>query len=213
MGDLIEFLKELVLTTSVIDKKYRDTVPEIVAAAKSHVESSSGEDLKRKKRKPKKIKLGKDGLYPLEDGHIRKWWTLNEPELREDEVAAKPEETKHCISSLRTRETQLQMILILEVLALETMRPAEDTVDNQLPGLPQGTPPKPSSCTSKKRRQNNLPVLVDLHADRLCIWQSTTLDELKAITEARAKDDCNEASVREATDPLREFCVDIIIPL
>ncbi|MCV5147916.1 hypothetical protein OFB99_24965, partial [Escherichia coli] len=89
-------------------------------------------------------------------------------------------------SALRRRETQLQMIIILEILALEPLnRPVVATEDNELPGLETqetigGTK---SERNRKKNKTPNLPLLLDMHADRLCIWQSTTLDEVKALTE------------------------------
>jgi DNA replication regulator SLD3 len=67
----------------------------------------------------------------------------------------------------------------------------------------------------RKRNRHNLPVLLDVHADRLCIWQSTTLDEVKAVAESQMPTEGheNEEQERANSDPLRDFCVDIIIPL
>ncbi len=215
MDDLIRYLKSLVMATTLIDKKYRETVPQIVSEAKTLVGSSDECESKRKKKKPRKMKLGKDGLYPAEDYHIRRWWNTYKPELHDDEVVAKPEEVKYHISCLRTRETQLQVILILEILALEKLRPAEDTMESQLPGMEVKTPTKPALAETvpKRRDKHNFPVLVDLHVDRLCIWQTTTLDEVKSLAESQRHGQEMHESGKANCDPLSDFCVDIIIPL
>ncbi|CAM1506584.1 Fc.00g062250.m01.CDS01 [Cosmosporella sp. VM-42] len=213
MGDLIDFLKSLILTTVQIDKKYRETVPEVISKMKTTVESS--DEGRKKKRRSKKMKLGKDGLYPYEEDHVRKWWTTNKPELKDDETDVPAQQIKSLISMLRTRETQLQMILILEILALEPLRAAEDADESQLPALPgaiesqdQMAPPPP-----KKRNKHNLPVLVDVHADRLTIWQSTISDEQLLLEDSQVSRHPGDDNPQNASsEPLKDFCVDVIVP-
>jgi DNA replication regulator SLD3 len=219
MNDLIDFLKSLVLTTMQIDKKYRETVPGIIAQMKLHIADSADEQgSKAKKRKPRKMKLGKDGLYPMEDVQVRKWWAVHKPQLQDTDsmMAEIPQEIRLQISCLRSRETQLQMILILELLALEPLRIAANANDSQLPGLPADDPlPDASKETmAKKRNKHNFPVLLDVHADRLSIWQSTSLDEVKMIDDSQTSQHREaQNSDRSTSDPLKDFCVDIIVPL
>ena len=220
MYNLIEFLKGLVLTTVQIDKKYREAVPAIIGKMNAHP-VDSGDELasKTKQRKAKKMKLGKDGLYPREDEDVRKWWTAHKPRHKDEDhvaAAALPQETKLHISCLRTRETQLQMILILEILALESVQRPGNHNDASLPGAP-GHGPTPEASKQpppKKRNKHNLPMLLDVHADRLSIWQTTALDEIKMLEDSQAGQP-NEAkkSERPGSDPLRDFCIDIIVPL
>ncbi|KAH8884558.1 hypothetical protein GQ53DRAFT_398906 [Thozetella sp. PMI_491] len=222
MSELIEFLKSLVMTTVLIDKKYRETVPDIISKMKMRVEDSDGCETKGKKRKTKKMKLGKDGLYPTEDENIRRWWSAHKPAASaEEDRLMSPEEIKYHISCLRGRETQLQMILILEILALELLRPTtENAEESQLPGMDSGAPSGTAASKNdsepgpKKRNRHNLPFLLDIHADRLCIWQSTTLDEVKALAESQVviQGDAGENPARSSSDPLKDFCVDIILP-
>ncbi|ROV91251.1 hypothetical protein VPNG_09703 [Cytospora leucostoma] len=215
MKDLVDFLKTLVMTTSQIDKKYRATLPELVSNLKILVESSDDGASKPKRRKPRKLKLGKDGLYPGEVDHIKRWWKVNKPRIEDDNAIVSPGETKYHITHLRTRETQLQMIIILEILALEAVRPAETADDSQLPGMPADDKLKETIETSlKKRNKHNLPTLVDIHADRLCIWQSTTLDEMKMIAaESQANNESgSQKPERVNSDPLKDFCIDILLP-
>ncbi|OTB05520.1 hypothetical protein M426DRAFT_319793 [Hypoxylon sp. CI-4A] len=216
MGDLVEFLKSLVLTTAQIDRKYRETIPDIISKMKSIFQDSDAEqEAKAKKRKSKKMKLGRDSLYPMEDERVRKWWNARKPEFKEDEgmTTVEPQETKLHVAWLRSRETQLQMIIILEILALEPLLVPKDDKDSQLPGLSgeEETSEKPKVVMPKKRNKHNLPSLVDIHADRLCIWQSTALDEVK-LPESQTGQGPETQKSGATSDPLKDFCVDIIVP-
>lgn len=210
--DLIGFLKSLVLTTILIDKKYLATIPGVVEQMKLSVESSDeGRANRPKKRLPKKTRIGKDGLYPNEGDDVRRWWTRTRPELRDEETSVNPQQVRYHISCLRRRETLLQLILILEILSLEGSQQIEDPVGIQLPGLEASSSQGPATSTDankKKRNKHNLPVLLDVHADRLCIWESTTLDEVKALAESQSR----TGEVRKSEKPLVDFCVDVILP-
>ncbi|KAI1376918.1 DNA replication regulator SLD3-domain-containing protein [Hypoxylon crocopeplum] len=216
--DLVDFLKSLVMTSVQIDKKYRETIPGIISKMKPIFQDSDNEQgsAKTKRQKTKKVKLGKDGLYPMEDDRVRKWWTVRKPQVKDDEAmtTAEPHETKLQIAWLRSRETQLQMIIILEVLALEPLI-SQDGKDSQLPGMSapenEGTV-VPKDTAVKKRNRHNLPSLVDVHADRLCIWQSTALDEVRLPRYSQNREFESQESLRATSDPLKDFCVDIIVP-
>lgn len=217
MTDLIEFLKSLILTTVQIDKKYRETIPEIITKLKDRIESS--DEGRKRKRKPKKMKLGKSGLYPLEDENVMRWWAANKPEPN-DEAATTSSQVKSHVSILRTRETKLQMILIMEILALEPLKAAGESGEAILPTLPgvadsgdlleNALHPQP-----KKRNKHNLPVLLDVHADRLTIWQSTASDEQLLLEDAPSSQTPLDSSLEKkaSSEPLRDFCVDVIVPL
>ncbi|PNP49264.1 hypothetical protein THARTR1_09979 [Trichoderma harzianum] len=216
MADLIEFLKSLILTTVQIDKKYRETVPEIITKLKNRIESS--DEGRKRKRKPKKMKLGKSGLYPLEDENVMRWWAANKPEPN-DEATTTSSQVKSHVSILRTRETKLQMILIMEILALEPLKAAGESGEAMLPTLPGAADsgdllenalhPQP-----KKRNKHNLPVLLDVHADRLTIWQSTASDEQLLLEDAPSLQTPLDGSLEKkaSSEPLRDFCVDVIVP-
>ncbi|KAK3694559.1 DNA replication regulator SLD3-domain-containing protein [Podospora appendiculata] len=218
MSDLIDFLRSLILPKEHLNKKYQATVPEIVEKMKTHVEDSDHRESKPSKRKPKKPKLGKDGLYPSEVAHIRQWWLMHKPPgLDDDEKTLALSQTKYHISCLKRRETQLQMILILEILALEILRPPVDAgEDSQLPGMEsQATPVRESQeKATRKKSRTNLPGLLELYADKLCIWQSTTEDEVKALADSQIRPEghVSQKADRGNSDPLRDFCVDIIVP-
>ncbi|KAI0478246.1 DNA replication regulator SLD3-domain-containing protein [Xylaria cf. heliscus] len=223
MSDLVEFLKSLVMTTVQIDKKYRETIPKIQSEMKAVIAESDAEQGqgkgKPRKRKTKKMKLGKDGLYPDEDGHVRKWWAIHKPRPNDDEESTtkstEQEDIKLQISLLRSRETQLQMIIILEILSLEPLVLRENANDSQLPGLPPLEEPlsSPRAIPTKKRTKHNFPFLLDVHADRLCIWQSTAFDEFNMINESQIGPKVEaQKSAKSTSDSLKDFCVDIIVP-
>lgn len=210
IADLTDFLKSLILTTAQIDKKYRDTIPDFILKMRSNVESS--DEAQRKRRRVKKMRPGKDGLYPLEDESIRAWWLANIPEPKDGNCGVLASQIRSHVSILRTRETQLQMILILETLALESLITGESTLP-PLPGTSetQGQTPLPS----KKRNKHNLPVLVDVHADRLTIWQSTASDEQLLLEDSQHlhRPFGEKTQLKSSSEPLKDFCVDIIVPL
>lgn len=217
MNDLIGFLKSLILTTVQIDKKYRESIPEIITKLKDRIESS--DEGRKRKRKPKRMKLGKSGLYPLEDESVMRWWGANKPEPNDD-TPITPSQIKSLVSILRTRETKLQMIVVMEILALEPLKAAGDTGEVSLPALPgvadsedlleNALQPLP-----KKRNKHNLPVLLDVHADRLTIWQSTASDEQLLLEDSPSIQTPLDGDLEKkaSSEPLRDFCVDVIVPL
>ncbi|KAI0838879.1 DNA replication regulator SLD3-domain-containing protein [Hypoxylon sp. FL0890] len=220
MNDLVDFLTSLVMTTTQFDKKYRETIPNIISKMKPIFQDSETEQGKGKKKRKSKMKIGRDGLYPTECDRVKKWWSTRMPQFKEDEAmtTTEPHETKLQITWLRSRETQLQMIIILEILALEPLLTPRDAKDAELPGLPgrdevAAEVPKDGPGKKRNRIRNSLPVLVDIHADRLCIWQSTALDEVSfPAGNQPSKDVATQESPRTTWDPLKDFCLDVILP-
>lgn len=218
MDDLVGFLKSLVMAITQVDKKYKETIPNLVKEMKMLVDTDAEGESRPKQRKPKKMKIGKDGLYPGEVDHVKRWWKANKPEVRNDEsLSTNPQEIKFHVTCLRTRETQLQMIILLEILALEAVQPPPDAKESQLPGMPVEIASRESTSepVPKKQNKHNFTQLLNLHADRMCIWQDTTLEEMKMIaaeSEAKNGQESQKAS-RTNSDPLRDFCIDIVLPL
>lgn len=215
MNDLIDFLKSIVITTVQVDKKYRETLPDLIAKMKPVIDSS--DEGPKRKRRSKKMKMGKDALYPYEDERVSSWWAANKPELDEnDEGGITMEQVKEHVSLLRTRETQLQMIVILEVLALEKINPQGQAPDDSLPSLPGATESNPDSMApppSKKRNKHNLPLLIEAHTDRLTIWQSIASDAQILLQDSQAPTPAIDTDQQTASsEPLRDFCVDVLVP-
>lgn len=206
------------MSTTLLDKKYRDGVPERVSLIDIQDHSADDATAKTKKRKSnKKMKPGKNGLYPTEDTLIRRWWSSYDEDMDSGAPGtSKNEMTKSRIAQLRIRETQLQIIVILEVLALQPLATGADDVDGGLPSaLPKGNLTEGKDKPNKSKKPDHLAMLIDVHIDRLCIWQSIQLESVKAPS-GESQNPTSENG--NATGPtgdsiLRDFCVEVIAPL
>lgn len=188
-----------------MDLKYRQTLPTSVRDAL--LTPSDGESTK--KRKSKKKTLGKNGLYPEEGALIRKWWKDRSMESSAQENSRDMESKKH-ISDLRLRETQLQILLILEVIALEST-PTEDKnkPSQKVPDEENNSPKKP-----RAKKAQDLNVLLELHLDRLCIWHAVSLEDSTAADSAKASSfsDSHMSGKKVESDAVRDFCTEVVVP-
>jgi hypothetical protein len=218
MNEYITFLESLIMSTTIIDKKYKDGVPECVSMIDIHDHSADEANQaagKGKKRKgSKKMKPGKNGLYPMEDTLIRKWWASYDDEVDSGAPGtSKDGIIRNRISELKIREIQLQIIIMLEVLALHPLA----SVSEDLDGLPAGLPSSlavEKEKVIKHKKPDHLSMLIDVHIDRLCIWQSIALEAVK--TPPNNEPNQNEglgSSSAHVDSILRDFCIDIIVPL
>lgn len=113
-----------------MDKKYKGAIPSVINNLPAH--SLADEDsnvliaeLLKKVRKTKRQKIGKDGLYSGEEVNISRWWMSRDVSIMPSESQDGAEDlTRASLLELRTRETQMQIILLLEALALEASVPA-----------------------------------------------------------------------------------------
>ncbi|KAJ5158730.1 DNA replication regulator Sld3 [Penicillium coprophilum] len=207
--ELIEFYREAILATKKMDLKYRETLPSVVRDAALAL---SDDGAKSKKRKSKKKKMGKNGLYPEEEEFIHRWWKdriLNGSSVQE---ASREAESKKQISDLRLRETQLQILLLLEVMGLEmTIASAEKNNTNKEKEVngEQNTPKK-----AKTKKPTDLNVLLELHLDRMCIWHAVTMEETSAADTAKASSFSSShlSGKKVESDAVRDFCTEVIIP-
>lgn len=218
---LIQYLRSSVLTLAVMDKKYKDSLPFVVNAlpAGNISEDDAGTviaSLQRKGRNSKKDKIGKDGLYYGEEANIARWW-LNRHDKNMESGRGKTGEDALNVLLLeqRTRETQLQIILILEILAIEASTP---NLSNGFESLDVAVDGEADAHSTKKRRPRkpqNLNTLLDLSVDRLSIWQSMRVEECKD-SEMNGYSSALQGLADGGTahaDLLKSFCVDVVLPL
>ncbi|KAJ5950991.1 DNA replication regulator Sld3 [Penicillium vulpinum] len=208
-AELIESYREAILATKKMDLKYRETLPFVIRDA---VLALSDDGAKSKKRKSKKKKMGKNGLYPEEEGFIHRWWKDRILDGSSTQEAAREAESKKQISDLRLRETQLQILLILEVMVLEmTIASAEKNSTNKEKDVngEQSTPKK-----ARAKKATDLNVLLELHLDRMCIWHAVTMEETSASDTAKASSfsDNHLSGKKVESDAVRDFCTEVIIP-
>lgn len=204
---LIDFYREAVLAAKKMDVKYRESLPASVREAVLAV--SDDEAALTKKRKSKKKKLGKNALYPGEDEFIRKWWKDRSMVDASTQEGSREAETKKHISDLRLRETQLQILLILEVMALESTPSEKTNPENTKPAGEETNTPK-----KRTKKPQDLNVLLELHLDRLCIWHAVSMEESTAADSAKASSftDGHNSGKKVESDAVRDFCTEVIIP-
>ncbi|KAJ9389641.1 hypothetical protein DTO063F5_2134 [Paecilomyces variotii] len=204
-GDLISFYRDAILPVKKVDLKYRETLPAMVndiALASSEDEATS----RTKKRKSKKKKLGKDGLYPEEQDFVKKWWkNRNVIEAATSAELTREGEVKRRIADLRLRETQLQILLILETIALEA---AEQPGSKDAPG----NEPADTAKKTKSKKPQDLNVLLEILLDRLCIWHTVSFEEAVVADSAKTDEQSHLSGKKVESDILRDFCAEVIVP-
>ncbi|KFY96966.1 hypothetical protein V500_02259 [Pseudogymnoascus sp. VKM F-4518 (FW-2643)] len=215
MKDLTQFLDTLVLPTNILDKKYKDGLQEFVSTLDPGNESDLDADMKSrpKKRKSKKVKLGKNGLYNTEDSFIKSWWKNHDADA-EVPGTAREDTTRSRISKLRVREILLQIILILETLALQKLCPPFDPDDGlPLPAVTETTSGD-KTARNKAKKPRDLPALVAVHLDRLSIWSLSAGEGTSTSKPGTTSNASNlsTAGGSDATDILRNFCLEVVVP-
>ena len=221
MNEHITFLESLIMTTKLIDKKYSEGIPSCISLI--DIQDHSADDanqvagMPKKRRSSKKMKPGKDGLYPFEDNFVRKYWASLEEEAQSGGPGfTREERTKYRLAQLRVRETQLQMIVILEVLALQQLASMTEDLGADLPAaLPTVPIAESKEKIVKSKKPDNLTTLIDVHIDRLCIWQDIAAEATNSVLgELQNGDGSGPLNVPKHTDNiLRDFCVEVIGPL
>ncbi|KAH9843414.1 DNA replication regulator SLD3 [Teratosphaeria destructans] len=216
-SELIGFLRETILSISVMDKKYKDAATEFIKELPVTGLETPEQQSKTRKRRKWKSKRDKTGFFQDEKEYLEKWWRTQD----DSHVAPSSAETvdaglKRRLARLRGRETYLQIIMALEVLALEAVDPPKDDdeqapdqiVESQMPNnhYPESQP----SSTRKKpkcKKRMDLAAILDSLVDRLCIWHS-----LESHSPAKKLDAGVSVGSEDTNDELRSFCVEVIIP-
>lgn len=211
-SNLVDFLRNSILPVNVMDKKFKDNLQALIKDLPM-VTPSPVKSRRKKKFKPKRDKAG---LFTNEQEYLEKWW-------RGEEVPGSmtsPENTdtalRRRIPGLRSRETYLQVIIILETMYLETTKKAttpaiEDPnlmVDSQ--GMEtQDAESQAALGTTKHKGKKALDLrsLLETLLDRLCIWQ-----DLETHAPARSLLSDKDAKHNEPSNELRDFCIEIIVP-
>lgn len=210
---LAAFLRASILTSSVMDKKFRDHILNSIKTLplSNDQPPERGSDKAKKKRRKWVAKRDKSGFFVDEQDMVGRWWRLHDDVDDCSSSESFDALLRQRLIRLRTRETFLQIILTLEVLALEAALPACTGEGQTLqfsdsrhadPGLPR-TPSK--RLTSKKA--HNLPTQLEALLDKLCIWHS-----LESQSPAKAVNPDTSVNSEEPNDELRNFCIEVVIP-
>jgi len=215
IADLSTFLRTMILDVKSMDKKYREKLPMMVA---SFPPGSLSEDEEvpptmSNRRKPKKPKLNKDGVYPFEEEYVRRWWTTVDAmpgQAQEHDTAQ--EILKRRLAELRSRETFAQMILILEVMALEASLGTSKGVNAAQEGVSQSQTEELAEKKKQRKKVQDLNLLLDLLVDKLSIWQSIEQDEGMRYKD-RTQSHALSSDKPVDQDLLGTFCSEVIVPL
>lgn len=188
-----------------MDKKYREKLPGMIKdlSLESLSDLEPEGPVVNKKRKSKKIpKLSREGVYPKEEEHVKRWW-LSDNSRRQHE--SNDEYMSRRIRELQVRETLVQVMLVLEILALEAT-PEFKAAQAAGQSVPQETQNDAEPQTKKRRfkKPEDLQVLLDLFLDKLSIWQSVEDDFGAGTTD-------NDGKLRDR-DLLASFCGEVVIP-
>ena len=214
---LVTFLRTMLLTMGSMDKKYREKLPGMIKSfppgTLSDLEDEAPASVKKRKSK-RPPKMSREGTYTFEEEYVKRWWFI-ENSTRQDET--REQSIKRKISDLRVRETLVQVVLILEILALEAtpeFKAAEAAgKDNDQQDTQNQMDPE-SRKKRKSKKPTDLIILLDLLMDKLSIWQSIENDGGNGDTQQ-----INDVSLRNNDgklhdrDLLASFCVEVVIPL
>ncbi|KAF3905463.1 hypothetical protein ABW20_dc0105475 [Dactylellina cionopaga] len=205
--DLLLCLETMVFLIDECDEKYRTGIREVAKAKKNQVgisDNMTSEQLEATIVPPKCLREN-------EIKYVLKW--LRSLSDDDSPVRSLEQDDAHLtksITELRSRETELQIILLLEILAIkdklseeklqeyEKMKKAADRKQRRKEKANGGVLTK----GKKKKKMDHL-VLLDLLVDRLCIWHS-----IGGGNEQMAAQQENQ---KEAKDRLRHFCIEIVL--
>ncbi|KAF2182215.1 hypothetical protein K469DRAFT_712827 [Zopfia rhizophila CBS 207.26] len=215
--ELVSFLRLMLLSHKASEKKYREKLPEVIKSIPPGFFSDEDvERVSKTKKSKKKIKLSRDGMYPQEELIVKKWWVseMPSPEIYGEETM--DQRIRRRVGDLRIRETLAQLILMLEIVALEALstykEPPEEgenpNDETQTQGESQTKPKK------RKRKPQDIKLLLDLLLDKLCIWQSVDQDNIFDFDAKPSKhgDGADGLGKAENGDQLQSFCVEVIVP-
>ncbi|KAK7535859.1 DNA replication regulator SLD3-domain-containing protein [Phyllosticta citribraziliensis] len=223
VGELAAFFRSILLQLGQVDKKYREKIPDIVKElplpgfSDDEDTAAAQRPEKKKKGRSKKMKPNKEGMYPGEDEYVKQWWIRDFP----SSPGSHPEESsqdmfKRKVGDLRVRESMAQLVLVLEILALEASPGFQAVDQDETQQETQVDSQQPEKKRRKKKLQD-LHVLLDLLLDKLCIWQSVEQDEMlvkisKSGQGGTAAAETPNSTKAGTSDKLRSFCVEVIIP-
>jgi DNA replication regulator SLD3 len=215
--ELTEFLKTLVFSAKTMDKKYREVVTKLVeeypAAAFSEDEREALKAIAPSNKKSKKLKVvkrRKDGTFPKEDTYIRAWWISGAKGSDINPTESRVEITKRRMKDLKVREMELQVVIILEIIALESSTRSADQLNTI--GGEQKMETKPKSTKANDPSQ-----ALDVLVDRLCISQALGdefgVGSLLGDGSTGNQEKTTTVMKKPDTDELRGFFVNVVMTL
>lgn len=205
--ELIQFLRGAILPSSVTDKKYRESIAELIKELPPFENPETKPKSKRKRKwRPKR---DKSGFFVDEKDHVEQWWRKGDDDVDSGDAVEKLDAViKRRSQRLRNRETFLQVLLVLEVMALEAATPptapsmlnAAETQNTETET--QHTHAATEEKKPRKKKELDVTAILETLLDRLCIWYS-----LESSTPAKTS-----AGSNDVKDDLKTFASEVVIP-
>lgn len=215
-SDLAVFLRSMIMKIDQMGKKYREILPEMIKQlpAVSVSDDETNRPTKKKSRKVKKPKLGKSGVYGFEHEFIRRWWFGAASHVQTVDPSEPAEKRlKRQLAELQTRETLAQIILILEVLALETsIEKSIRTAPDDPQTIEDAVITRPVLVRTTSKKPQDLQTLLELLMDKLSIWQSVDTASDFGLEDQDKKDKESTAKPIDRNG-LATFCTEVVVPL
>ncbi|KAF3939553.1 hypothetical protein ABW19_dt0210527 [Dactylella cylindrospora] len=209
--DLLLFLEGMIVPVEECDQKHRSGLRQISNARREKLilnDKLSNEDLEAAITPP-------DCFRDNELRYVLKWLRS----FSDDDTVIRSIEQEEaclqkCITELRSRETELQIVLLLEILAIrakltedklqeyEKLKKAADR-RRRRQGKADGKERKKDKKKKKKSTPKNI---LDLLVDRLCIWHS-----IGAAHEPKNSQKPDTLDQKAEKDRLKHFCIEIVV--
>ncbi|KAF3042252.1 hypothetical protein E8E11_003471 [Didymella keratinophila] len=214
--ELVTFLRSMLLSPKTSEKKYYDKLPTVIKAIPVGMVSDEEAVTKPSKarKSKKKTKLSRDGVYPSEEAFIKKWWRSEMPNAENAGQETIETRIRRRIGDLRVRETLAQLVLMLEIVALESLATYKGPSETR-PLLNESQPQDDAQDQPKKRKKklDDIALQLDLLLDKLSIWHATEeVGILDFESKAAKQQDSAESNGKNGNDRLHGFCVEVIVP-
>ncbi|KAF2171425.1 hypothetical protein M409DRAFT_63702 [Zasmidium cellare ATCC 36951] len=208
-AELVAFLRTAVLSVNVTDKKYRNGMFDHIKELPSR---ESPQDRPKKRKRKWKPKRDRHGFFVDEKDYLEQWWIGDDEDRTALDSAEKIDAViRRRSQRIRSRETFLQVVLILEILALEASGVKSATASTaaaetqNLDTQAEESHVVPDEKKPKKKKDVDLSALLDNLLDRLVIWYS-----IASGSPAKSMDNVDDKE--EANDDLKSFASEVIIP-
>ncbi|KAJ4991347.1 hypothetical protein SVAN01_03245 [Stagonosporopsis vannaccii] len=213
--ELVAFLKSMLLSPKASEKKYYEKLPSMIKAIPTGIVSDEETTAKPNKvrKSKKKLKLGREGVYPSEDSFVKRWWISDMPNAETAGQDTVETRIRRRIGDLRVRETLAQLILVLEITALESCATYERPTEKEpSKGEAQNHDNTEARPKKRKKKLDDTALQLDLLLDRLSIWHATEEVGIMDFETKAAKQQHADKDGKSGSDRLQSFCVEVIVP-
>ena len=211
-AELITFLRGTILTSATMDKKFREVFAEFIKD-NSMLDTPGTVSAKPKRKRKWKSKRDKQGLFVDEKDYVEQWWQKLEESAKDHTASNETFEAvlRRRSQVVRNRETLLQVIMIMEVIALEAstpLAPAAPDVTNVPDTETQNQDLKTADIDKKprKKKEVNMTAILDTLVERLNIYHTLESSPVKT------REGENGSAKPDTKDELKTFATEVIIP-